>query len=95
MHPFHVIVRPVLSEKSNGVRENEGKYTFIVQKEATKDDVKKAIAALWNVKVESVNTLLQRGKFKRRGSRYSTPTLTKKAVVKLADGAKLPIFEDQ
>ncbi len=95
MHPFHVIVRPVLSEKSNGVRESEGKYTFIVQKEATKEDVKKAVAALWNVKVDSVRTLLQRGKFKRRGARYSQTSLVKKAIVKLADGAKLPIFEDQ
>ncbi len=95
MHPLHVIVRPVLSEKSNGVREGEGKYTFVVQKDATKEDVKKAVAALWNVKVESVNTLLQRGKFRRRGYRYTKPSLTKKAIVKLAAGAKLPIFEDQ
>ena len=95
MHPFHVIIRPVLSEKSNGVRENESKYTFIVQKEATKEDVKKAVAALWNVKVEKVRTLIQRGKFKRRGAHYSKPSLTKKAVITLVEGAKLPIFEDQ
>ncbi|MFY7927999.1 MAG: 50S ribosomal protein L23 [Oligoflexus sp.] len=95
MNPFHVIVRPVLSEKSNGVRESEGKYTFIINKDATKDDVKSAVAALWNVKVEKVHTLLQRGKYKRRGFRYSKPVLTKKAVVTLAEGAKLPIFEDQ
>lgn len=95
MHPLHVIVRPILSEKSNGVRESEGKYTFIVQKDATKEDVKKAVAALWNVQVESVNTLLRRGKHKRRGARYTKPSLTKRAVVKLAPGAKLPIFEDQ
>ncbi len=95
MHPLSVIIRPVLSEKSNKVREAEGKYTFIVQKDATKDDVKKAVAALWNVKVEKVRTLIQRGKFKRRGTRYSKPSLIKKAVVTLVEGAKLPIFEDQ
>ncbi|MCX6130508.1 MAG: 50S ribosomal protein L23 [Proteobacteria bacterium] len=95
MHPLSVIIRPVLSEKSNQVREAEGKYTFIVQKDATKDDVKKAVAALWNVKVEKVSTLIQRGKFKRRGAHYSKPSLIKKAVVTLVEGAKLPIFEDQ
>lgn len=95
MNPFHVIVRPVLSEKSNGVRETENKFTFIVKKEATKDDVKKAVAALWDVKVTKVHTLLQRGKMKRRGQRYVQTGLTKKAVVTLAEGAKLPIFEDQ
>ena len=95
MHPLSVIIRPVLSEKSNQVREGQGKYTFIIQKDATKDDVKKAVAALWNVKVEKVRTLIQRGKFKRRGAHFSKPTLTKKAVVTLVAGAKLPIFEDQ
>ncbi len=95
MHPYHVIIRPILSEKSNAVREAEGKYTFEVSREATKEDVKKAVVALWDVKVEKVQTLLQRGKSKRRGSRYSTPGLTKKAVVTLVAGAKLPIFEDQ
>lgn len=95
MHPLHVIVRPVLSEKSNAVRENQGKYTFLVDKKASKDDVKKAVSALWGVKVESVRTLLKRGKSHRRGSRYTQPSLTKKAIVTLAEGSKLPIFEDQ
>mgnify|MGYP003353114739 CR=1 FL=1 len=95
MHPYQVIIRPVLSEKSNLVREVKGKYTFVINKASTKDDVKKAVLALWGVKVEKVHTLLQRGKSKRRGARYSQPVLTKKAVVTLVEGAKLPIFEDQ
>lgn len=95
MHPYHVIIRPVLSEKSNAVREAQGKYTFIVSRDATKDDVKKAVKALWNVQVEKVHTLLQRGKVKRRGAHVGKPSLTKKAVVTLVEGAKLPIFEDQ
>ncbi len=95
MNPYNVIVRPVLSEKSNGVRQTANKFTFIVQKDATKDDVKKAVKALWDINVEKVHTLIQRGKLKRRGQRYVQSGLTKKAVVTLAAGAKLPIFEDQ
>lgn len=95
MNPFYVIVKPLLSEKSNQVREQENKYTFIIRKEASKEDVRKAISAMWNIDVLAVRTLIQRGKFKRRGSKYAQTSNTKKAVVTLAEGVKLPIFEDQ
>jgi large subunit ribosomal protein L23 len=94
MHPYNVIVKPVLSEKSNDLRENDGKYAFIVRREATKQDVKKAVAAMWDVEVKSVRTLVQRGKIKRRGMNLSKPVKTKKAFVTLAGDAKLPLFED-
>ncbi|SME88975.1 50S ribosomal protein L23 [Pseudobacteriovorax antillogorgiicola] len=95
MHPYSVIIKPVLSEKSNDVRENEGKYTFVIRRDATKEDVKKAVSKLWDVKVAKVQTLITRGKIKRRGMNFSKPTKTKKAVVTLAEGAKLPLFEEQ
>ncbi len=95
MQPYSVIIKPVLSEKSNNLRENEGKYTFIVKRDATKDAVKKAIAKIWDAKVEKVQTIVVRGKIKRRGTNFSKPVKTKKAIVTLADGAKLPLFEDQ
>lgn len=95
MHPFNVIVRPVLSEKSNDLRETGGKYVFIIRREASKQDVKKAVKAMWDVEVKSVRTLVQRGKIKRRGANLSKPVKTKKAFVTLAEGAKLPLFEDQ
>lgn len=95
MHPLNVIIKPVLSEKSNDLRELAGKYTFVVRKEATKNDVKKAVKQLWDVNVASVNTLVQRGKIKRRGMNFSKPTKTKKVFVTLEKGATLPLFEDQ
>ena len=61
MQPFNVIVKPLLSEKSNELREAQSKYVFIVRRDATKADVKKA-KALWDVDVASVRTLIQRGK---------------------------------
>jgi large subunit ribosomal protein L23 len=95
MNPYDVILKPLLSEKSNELREKTGAYTFVVKRDASKEDVKKAVSALWGVKVDKVQTLIQRGKIKRRGMNFSKPVKSKKAMVSLADGAKLPLFEDQ
>lgn len=95
MHPYSVIEKPILSEKSNDLREREGKYSFIVKRDATKDDVKKAVSMIWGVEVVDVHTMIQRGKVKRRGMNMSKASNFKKAIVKLAAGAKLPLFDEQ
>ena len=95
MHPYSVIEKPILSEKSNDLREREGKYSFIVKRDATKDDVKKAVSMIWGVEVVDVHTMIQRGKVKRRGMNMSKASNFKKAIVKLAEGAKLPLFDEQ
>lgn len=95
MNPFYVITKPVLSEKSNEAREAENKYTFLVHKDASKEDVKKAVSAMWNLEAVAVRTLIQRGKMKRRGQRYVQTPSYKKAIVTFGEGVKLPIFEDQ
>lgn len=95
MHPFSVIMKPLVSEKSNDLREEKGQYTFLVRREASKQDVSRAVAKLWDVKVATVRTMISRGKVKRRGSNFSKPTKTKKAIVTLEGDAKLPLFEDQ
>lgn len=95
MHPYNVIVRPILSEKSNEVRESEKKYVFEVAKAATKKDIHLAVSKLWDVKVEKVQTLIRRGKIRRRGNKVSKPVSSKRAYVTLAEGQKLPLFEDQ
>jgi large subunit ribosomal protein L23 len=95
MNPYEVLLKPVQSEKSNGVRETSKKYTFLVHKQASKVDVKSAVEALWGVKVTQVNTLITRGKVRRRGMHLHLSSAAKKAVVALAEGQTLPIFEDQ
>lgn len=95
MHPYSVIEKPILSEKSNDLREREGKYSFVVKRDATKDDVKKAVSMIWGVEVVDVRTMIQRGKVKRRGMNMSKTSNFKKAIVKLAEGAKLPLFDEQ
>ena len=63
MLPEEVIVRPVVTEKSNDGLQ-EGKYTFEVNKKATKVEIAKAVEKLFEVKVLKVNTMMVNGKKK-------------------------------
>ncbi len=92
MNPYEVLVKPLLSEKSNKAREG-GKYSFRVVKTATKAEVRKAVETLYEVKVEGVQTLVVRGKVKRRGNHEVKLSNTKKAIVTLAEGSKLAVFD--
>ncbi len=95
MNPFQILSKPVLSEKSTVVRENLKQYTFKVDLRATKNDIRKAIESVYGVKTIKVQTLITRGKVVRKGQHVSMTSKTKKAVITLAEGAKLPHFEDQ
>ena len=95
MNPFQILSKPVLSEKSTLVRENLNQYTFKVDLRSTKNDVRSAIETMYEVKVEKVQTLITRGKVVRKGNHVSMTSKTKKAVVTLVEGAKLPLFEEQ
>lgn len=95
MNPFQILSKPLLSEKSTLVRESLKQYTFKVDLRSTKNDVRKAIETVYGVKVVKVQTLITRGKVVRKGNNVSLTGKTKKAVVTLAEGAKLPLFEEQ
>ncbi|HDZ35674.1 MAG TPA: 50S ribosomal protein L23 [Thermococcus sp.] len=58
MDPYKVIVKPVVTEKAVAMIENENKLTFIVDRRATKQDIKRAVEEMFEVKVEKVNTLV-------------------------------------
>ncbi len=94
MNPYSVLLKPLLSEKSNRGRENENKYTFLVEPKSSKTDVKKAVEKVFSVSVVGVTTLITRGKVKRRGNNVSKLANTKKAVVTLKEGEKISLFED-
>lgn len=96
MHPLNTLVKPILSEKAMKTRDaEEGKYTFEVRVEATKDEIAAAVKKAYGVEAISVRTLIKRTKQHRRGNHLTQSQLVKKAVVQLAKGTKLPIFEDQ
>ena len=75
-----VIVRPIVTEKSNDGLQ-EGKYTFEVNKKATKVDIANAVEKLFEVKVLKVNTMMVNGKKKRVGYHQGRTSDWKKAIV--------------
>ena len=90
MSPDQVIKRPiVLTEKAAILSEEENQVIFEVDLKADKKDVKGAVEALFDVKVTSVNTLIQRGKTKRIGRKYYKKPNWKKAIVTLVKGDKI------
>lgn len=88
-----IIIKPVITERSmEGIPSK--KYTFRVQKEATKIEIKKACEELFGVKVAKVNTLSVRGHYKRQGRTAGYTSAWKKAIVTLtADSKSIEFFE--
>ena len=80
MLPEEIIVRPVITEKSNDEMQS-GKYTFEVNKKATKVEIAKAVEKLFGVKVLKVNTISVKGKQKRVGAHTGMTSDWKKAIV--------------
>ena len=87
-----VIIRPVVSEKSYAGLERST-YTFLVDPRANKTEIKEAIQKIWNVRVVSVNTMNRKGKVKRRRFTKGKRADQKRAVVTLAEGDAIEIFE--
>ncbi len=80
--PQDIILKPYITEKSN-VEIAGGKYTFVVDVNSTKTEIKKAVEALFSVKVIQVNTMNYNGKVKRTGVHEGPRADWKKAVVKI------------
>ena len=90
--PRDIIIRPVVSEKSySGLERNT--YTFLVDPRANKTEIKEAIQQIWNVRVLNVNTMNRRGKVKRTRLSTGKRPDQKRAVVTLAEGDTIEIFE--
>jgi large subunit ribosomal protein L23 len=93
MDPHQIIVRPVISEKSYNLIESEGQYTFQVDRRANKSQIKHAVEEAFDVKVQKVNTAHVKSKPKRQGLTRGRTSMWKKAVVKLAEGDRIELFE--
>jgi large subunit ribosomal protein L23 len=93
--PRDIIISPVVSEKSYGLIE-QGVYTFVVDRKASKPEIHDAVEAIWAVKVVKVNTLNRHGKTQknRRTNVKGARPDSKRAIVTLAAGNEIPLFEN-
>ena len=87
---YQIIKRPIVTEKTTMIAENNT-YTFEVLKDADKVEVKNAVEALFNVKVEKVNILNQEGKTKRFKGVKGRRNHVKKAYVRLQEGQTIDL----
>ncbi|PRI11446.1 50S ribosomal protein L23 [Leucobacter massiliensis] len=82
-----VIIRPIVSEKSYNLIDANGQYTFEVQPNASKTEIKLAIEEVFNVKVGKINTLNRKGKTRRTRNGLGKRKDTKRAIVTLKSGS--------
>ena len=98
MKKNQILIRPIFTEKIARLSETEDKYAFEVYAGANKIEIKNEIEKKFDVKVINVNTMVQRGKIRQqltRGGRfYGRRPDWKKAIITLAEGNKIELFEN-
>ena len=95
---MEILVKPFVTEKMTDQSERFNRYGFVVDRKASKPEIKKAIESLYNVKVESVNTMVYGGKMKSRYTKGGIITgktnAYKKAIVTLAEGDSIDFYSN-
>ena len=86
-----IIKAPIITEKSADLAQNNNTYTFSVDVNANKTQIKQAIEAIFNVKVANVNTVNVHPKKKRVGRYVGKTNKVKKAIVKLQEGSSIEL----
>jgi large subunit ribosomal protein L23 len=89
---YQIIIRPLITEKNTNLMEFN-KYSFEVMRDSTKPQIKQAVENIFNVSVLHVHTLNVRGKKRRRGREFGYQRDWKKAIVTLAEGDTIDLFE--
>lgn len=88
-----ILLRPVVNEKAEILRESQNTFVFEVALGANKHEIKGAVERFFSVKVDDVRTIRSRGKYRRSGKHYSQQPMWKKAYVRLAEGHSLNFVE--
>lgn len=94
-HYTDVLRKPVLTEKSLMLMSTENKYTFDVAVDSNKLEIRNAVEKLFDVKVESVHVMNIKPKKKRLGQYEGKTKRRKKAIVKLKEGSKIDLFNEE
>ncbi len=90
---YEIIKKPLSTEKSNILKNEENKYVFSVDKRANRIEIKKAIEEIFKVKVQKVNTMIMHGKKRRMGIHEGQRPDWKKAIVTLKKGETIKELE--
>jgi large subunit ribosomal protein L23 len=91
--PYQIIKRPLITEKSNKLKEEQNQIAFIVDLKANKVEIRQAVERLFKVRVLNVRTMNIVGKRKRVGWRMGYQSDWKKAIVTLREGDRIEFFE--
>jgi large subunit ribosomal protein L23 len=95
---MEILIKPIVTEKITGQAESLNRYGFIVNRNANKLQIKKAIEGLYNVSVTSVNTLIHGGKRKSRftkaGVISGSTGMSKKAIITIAKGESIDFYSN-
>lgn len=91
-----ILIKPIISEKSELLSEKRNQYSFIVAKKANKIEIRKAVEKMYSVNVASVNTIVMPSKAKNRNTRSGLlkgrTSSYKKAIISLAEGEEIDYF---
>jgi len=90
----NIIKKPLVTEKSSVAKEKDNKYTFVVDKDANKYQIKQAVEVMFNVKVKNVHTAIFAGKAKRMGMHEGKKSDWKKAIVQLEKGQEINLVDE-
>jgi large subunit ribosomal protein L23 len=91
--PHDIVLKPLLTEKMEFLKDDSGKYAFVIHKDANKIEVKNAIEAVYNVTVTKVAVMNMRAKKRRMGWVSGKRSSWKKAIVTLKEGDSIEYFE--
>jgi len=95
---MNILVKPIISEKMQAVSEKYNRYGFIVDRKATKSQIKHAIEEVYGVRIDKINTLVQRGRATVRqtkaGMIHGQKNTVKKAIVFVNKKDKIDIFSN-
>ena len=93
MNAYQIIKGPIITEKLDKEREAHRHYAFLVDRKASKDEIKSAVQQLFKVNVTDIRTSIHRGKVKRIGTSIGKRANWKRAIVTLKEGEKIDLFE--
>lgn len=93
MIQYDIIIRPLITEKTNIQKEDANQVSFEVDRRANRVEIRRAIEKIFKVRVADVRTMQVKGKIKQRGRIVGKRRDWKKAIVKLMPGERIDFFE--